>query len=224
MIKLAVFDMDGTLTLERSSWEYVHRKLHLWNQKAERYQQLFLEGKINYYTFCQLDARDWAGLPVARVKELIDGIPLRPGVRELLVTLKSHRVPVAIISTGLTMLAARINSGHQLDYFVANDLETRNGLFTGRAIINVSTDEPGITKRDYLTRLMHQYVVKSEQVMTVGDSPGDIEMFEESSYAFLMTGDGADSENNAGPGYPGHTREIKGLGELRRLVEAILHR
>jgi len=34
--KLALFDLDGTLTTERSAWEYIHRRLGVWDGQAEK--------------------------------------------------------------------------------------------------------------------------------------------------------------------------------------------
>lgn len=45
--KLVVFDLDGTLTRERSIWEYIHVRLGKWYGFAEEYQRQFLAGKIS---------------------------------------------------------------------------------------------------------------------------------------------------------------------------------
>jgi phosphoserine phosphatase len=55
-IKIVFFDCDGTLTKVKSSWEYLHRRLELWTDKADAYQVLFREGKIDYNEFCRKDA------------------------------------------------------------------------------------------------------------------------------------------------------------------------
>ena len=55
--KLALFDLDGTLTRERSSWEYIHRRLGVWEENAEKFQEAFLRGEIDYNRFCELDAK-----------------------------------------------------------------------------------------------------------------------------------------------------------------------
>jgi len=49
--KLVIFDLDGTLTQERSIWEYIHKQLGKWYGFAEEYQNLFLAGKISYEEF-----------------------------------------------------------------------------------------------------------------------------------------------------------------------------
>jgi phosphoserine phosphatase len=50
-LKLIAFDMDGTITEVRSSWEYLHRRPGIWNRQAEKYQERFLAGEISYEEF-----------------------------------------------------------------------------------------------------------------------------------------------------------------------------
>ena len=37
--RLVIFDLDGTLTQERSIWEYIHKQLGKWYGFAEEYQK-----------------------------------------------------------------------------------------------------------------------------------------------------------------------------------------
>ena len=62
--KLVIFDLDGTLTWERSIWEYIHIRLGKWYGFAEEYQNQFLADRINYQRFCELDAEVWKGMKV----------------------------------------------------------------------------------------------------------------------------------------------------------------
>ena len=72
MIELAIFDVDGTLTTHRSVWQYIHEQLGLWEGKAERFQQAYRDGEINYGEFCRRDAELWRGLDESRLQELAE--------------------------------------------------------------------------------------------------------------------------------------------------------
>src|SRR3972149_1012037 len=88
--KLVVFDLDGTLTQERSIWEYIHKRLGKWYGFAEEYQNQFLAGKISYQRFCELDAEVWKGMKVEEVSEIAKTVPFHHGADELVSYLKKR--------------------------------------------------------------------------------------------------------------------------------------
>ncbi len=84
--RIVFLDCDGTLTTVKSSWEYLHRRLNLWNGNADEYQTLFRQGVIDYREFCRRDALLWRGLSVGDLKSMIGEIPYQPAR-------KTRRVP-----------------------------------------------------------------------------------------------------------------------------------
>src|SRR5574340_605771 len=89
--RLVIFDLDGTLTRERSIWEYIHKRLGKWYGFAENYQKQFLAGDISYEEFCERDARVWKGVRVEEVIEIAKTVPFHPGLEELVQYLKRKR-------------------------------------------------------------------------------------------------------------------------------------
>lgn len=173
-IKLALFDLDGTLTKERSAWEYIHRYLGVWDGHAEKFQEAFLKGEISYTKFCQLDAAIWRGLEVSQIEKILREIPLQDGLEELLEYLRSKRVKLGIISSGLSLLANYLKKKYGFDYAVANELEIANGRLTGDIKINVYYDR----KKEWVEEAMRRFSVRPEEIMAVGDSHGDIDMLQ----------------------------------------------
>ena len=171
--KLALFDLDGTLTTERSAWEYIHRRLGVWDGQAEKFQQAYLRHEISYDEFCLLDAAVWRGMKVSAVKRILGGIPLQPGAGELIAYLREKGVRLGIISSGLSFLSERFQEEFGFDYAVANDLETEDGVLTGGIRINVHYDQ----KAEWVEDARRRFGVKQEEVFAVGDSAGDILMF-----------------------------------------------
>jgi phosphoserine phosphatase len=171
--KLALFDLDGTLTTERSAWEYIHRRLGVWDGQAEKFQQAYLRQEISYDEFCLLDAAVWRGMKVSAVKRILGGIPLQPGAGELIAYLREKGVRLGIISSGLSFLSERFREEFGFDYAVANDLETEDGVLTGGIRINVHYDQ----KAEWVEDARRRFGLEQEEVFAVGDSAGDILMF-----------------------------------------------
>jgi len=172
--KLALFDLDGTLTKERSAWEYIHRRLGVWDGYAEKYQEAFLRGEITYDRFCRLDAAIWKGMKISDLERILQDIPLYEGVEDLLQYLRSRGIKLGIISSGLTILSERMKKEFDFDYAVANELGVTDGLLTGEIKINVHYDQKG----DWVRDAQGQFNARQEEILAIGDSTGDIDMFQ----------------------------------------------
>jgi phosphoserine phosphatase len=172
--RLATFDLDGTLTQERSIWEYIHRQLGKWYGFAEQYQSQFLAGEISYEEFCERDAQVWKGMRVEELLEIIKTVPFHPGADELIHYLKQKGLKLSLISSGLSLLSDWVHQKYGFDYSVSNDLLHENGILTGRVRIRVHYDK----KAEWLKEILKKFGVKPDEAIAIGDSLGDIDMFQ----------------------------------------------
>jgi len=172
--KLALFDLDGTLTKERSVWEYIHRRLGVWDGYAEKFQEAFLNREISYDRFCQLDAGIWRGMKAAELEQIVREIPLYEGIEDLLGYLRSKGMKLGIISSGLSFLSDWVTEKYGFDYAVANELGVENGVLNGEIRINVHYDRKG----EWVQEARQKFDSQAEEVLAVGDSTGDIAMFQ----------------------------------------------
>lgn len=172
---MVFLDCDGTLTTVRSSWEYLHRQLGLWTDKADEYQVLFRAGKIDYHEFCRRDALLWRGLSASRLRSVISGITYQDGARELVRRLKEREIVTAIVSTGLTALVDKVREDLSIDISFSNDLLEANGSLTGEILINVDYDRKGPIVR----HVLESFNLSFDEVAAIGDGEGDRGMFEE---------------------------------------------
>ena len=171
--KLAIFDLDGTLTQERSIWEYIHKQLGKWYGFAEEYQKNFLAGKISYDRFCELDAKVWKGMEVEALSEIVRAVPFHSGVDELIGYLKHKGLKLAMVSSGLSLLSNWVHQKYGFDYSVSNDLLYEDGIFTGKVKIQVYFDK----KAEWAEKILKQFGVKPEEMIAIGDSRGDLDLF-----------------------------------------------
>jgi phosphoserine phosphatase len=172
--KLALFDLDGTLTKERSAWEYIHRRLGVWDGYAEKFQEAFLKGEISYDRFCRLDAGIWKGMKAAELKRIVREIPLYEGVEDFLGYLRSKGIKLGIISSGLSFLSDWITEKYGFDYAVANELGVEDGVLNGEIKIHVRYDRKG----EWVQEAQQKFNARNEEVLAIGDSPGDVTMFQ----------------------------------------------
>jgi phosphoserine phosphatase len=180
--KLALFDLDGTLTKEKSAWEYIHRRLGVWDGYAEKFQESFVRGEISYEEFCRRDAAIWKGMNVSEFKRILHEIPFHSGAEEVLIYLKEKGVKLGMISSGLSFLADRVKNRFGFDYAVANDLVTKDGVLTGDIKIQVHYDQ----KAEWVDEARRKFQVKKEEILAVGDSTGDIPMFRNCGFSIAF--------------------------------------
>lgn len=189
-LKIVFFDCDGTLTKVKSSWEYLHRRLNLWNGKADLYERLFEKGLINYHEFCKKDALLWKGLKVEDVMKIIEEIPLFEGSKELISYLKERGIFTAIVSTGLSFVVERVKKELSIDLAISNELLSEKGIITGEIKINVEYGKKGY----WVKKILKELGLKKEEAAAVGDGKGDGDMFLEVSFPIGFNIEGIDED------------------------------
>lgn len=191
--KLVIFDLDGTLTRERSVWEYIHKQLGKWYGFAEEYQNQFLAGKIDYQRFCELDAEVWKGMKVEEVLKIVKDVPFHSGVDELIDYFKAKELKLSMVSSGLSLLSNWVQERYGFDDSVSNDLLHENGVLTGKVKIRVYYDR----KAEWVERILKQFGVNPEEVIAIGDSKGDMDMFQRVGFSIAFNSSSRDLDQIA---------------------------
>jgi len=191
--KLVVFDLDGTLTRERSIWEYIHVRLGKWYGFAEEYQKQFLANKISYEEFCERDAQVWRGMKVGELLEMVKTVPFHPGADELITYLREKGLKLAVVSSGLSILSNWVHQKYGFDYSISNDLLHENGVLTGKVKIRVYYDK----KAEWVERILERFGMRPEQVIAIGDSAGDVDMFQMAGFSVAFNSSCRDLEKIA---------------------------
>ncbi len=191
--KLVIFDLDGTLTRERSIWEYIHKRLGKWYGFAEEYQNQFLAGEISYEEFCERDAQVWKGMKIEELLEIVKTVPFHEGVDDLIGYLKQKGLKLSMVSSGLSILSNWVHQRYGFDFSVSNDLLHENGILTGKVNIQVYYDQ----KAEWVRRILDRFEVKPEETIAIGDSHGDIEMFQRVGFPIAFNSSCEDLERVA---------------------------
>jgi phosphoserine phosphatase len=173
-IRLAFFDVDGTLKTERDPYVYLHRQLGC-VEAGLASLAAYLAGEIDYDTFAQRDAALWRGTPIAQVEAWFAAVPWVPEARELVAYLQAAGIPIILLSTGLSHHVEQVAAEIGADDWVANELLVENGCLAGRINVRIEWGQKGRVVREYQAR----YGVGSAECLAVGDSSGDLGMFAE---------------------------------------------
>ncbi len=166
-LRFVAWDVDGVLTEEHSSWDFILRESGFENE-CEKNKQLFFSGKIDYKTWAEMDIALLKGVSRREIMQIIDKIKTREGIPELLEDLQKNGVHNFIISAGIDLIAQRFRIPSYINRVLFDD----NDRVSGIDVIC------GLENKDVLTqKAMSIYGVKREEAAAVGDSSWDIPMF-----------------------------------------------
>ena len=181
--KLVVFDLDGTLTVQKSSWGIIHKYFGT-NLIAKKYLDLYLEGKIDYNEFMQKDIGSWPKpLHISEISHILSKFNLKDEVKYVLNIIFSKGIKIAIISAGIDLLAYQIANKFQIKHVYSNHLAIdKKGFLTGKGIINV---EPK-SKHLILIDLVKKLRLNLEECIAVDDSIYSLKFLQTAGIGLFM--------------------------------------
>jgi len=168
-IRLAVFDLDGTLTNIESTWQYLHVKLGTW-EIGRIFAEKYWRGEITYEKWADRDAMLWKGVPVEKVISILREIPYVEGAFETFDELKRRGIWTGIVSAGISLLADRAKKELGADFAVANKLLIEGGRLTGKIRVKVSLRN----KDESIKEMAWMLGVDLESCAVIGDNVFDL--------------------------------------------------
>lgn len=169
-----VFDLDGTLTREANSWAAVQRKLGPGGIERQRDRWArYREGSLDRTSFLVEQVADLRGRAAALLDEVVAEVEYHDGVAAACAELREAGVRLAIVSAGISALTERVATDLGMELHRANTIHVAGGLFTGEVDVTVA---PGDKARVFAETIATLGLDPAD-VVAVGDSPGDIDMF-----------------------------------------------
>ena len=169
--QLVVFDMDSTL-IDAEVIDELAKEAGVGDQVAA-ITEAAMQGKLDFKQSFRQRLELLEGLSVDVLQKVAQRLQLNEGAEHLIKTLKQLGYKTAIVSGGFTYFAEHLQFILGVDYIYANELDTENGLVTGKVVGDVID---GQRKADLLRELAQREGLALEQVIAVGDGANDLPM------------------------------------------------
>lgn len=174
-----VFDCDGVLSDNGSSWKNIHTKLGTdsKNGSHKKTLEMFLDGKISEEEFVEHDIRLWKSVkPDIHRDDIIrcySGFGLMKGARDVVEELQRRGVYVAIVSSGVDLFVGAIANMLKVDDWAANGFEwDEDGFLQNGLPTRVYSHNKGLMV-DKLARING---FDTSGIVSIGDSGTDLSM------------------------------------------------
>ncbi len=182
MLKLAIFDLDGTLKQARDPYIYLHTRLGTLEASEAFFADGFA-GRISYEDWLLLDAALWKGTPLSTIQSLFRENPYLPGAVETVKALKERGVKLALVSTGIQIHAEMVAEELGFDRALANEVLVRNGVISGEVRVQIPEGGKGAA----VERLLESFGVSPQECLAVGDTRSDADMFQRVGVSIAVT-------------------------------------
>ena len=176
--------MDGTILEEDSSWVALHRHFGT-TRMGKRGLKLYTDGKIDYTEFMRRDIASWPkNLAIDEVERILSKYRIRKEAPETVNRLKDFGAKVALVTSGIDILAERVAQDLGIDSWVANGLETTSsGRLAGTGIARVDPSRKDLAYLGLLSRLG----IRRENTIAVGDTIYDLRFLKSARMGFYLT-------------------------------------
>ena len=179
MLEAIVFDCDGVLADNGSSWQTIHEHFGTDNKES---LALFLDREISEAEFVEDDIRRWRDVQpdIHRddIMRCYGGIRLIDGARDVVSELQNRGVYVAIISSGVDLFVGAIASMLKVDDWASNGFEwDEDDWLLGGLPTRVYSHEKGLM----VDKLIDINGFDPTGVVSVGDYSTDLSMQVEDS-------------------------------------------
>jgi phosphoserine phosphatase len=182
-IKLAAFDLDGTVLEHNSSWVAIHRHFGTEHLGAASLR-LYTEGKIDYREFMRRDIASWPrGVRRDEIERILSEYKIRREAQKVFDELRARGIQTALVTSGIDILARDVAEELQIDHWVANGLKFgKDGRLQPKGVGRV---DPTRKDRAY-KKLLRRLGVPPKSTIAVGDTIYDLAFLKSAGLGFML--------------------------------------
>ncbi|MGJ7398483.1 phosphoserine phosphatase [Morganella morganii] len=168
---LLMMDMDST-AIQIECIDEIARLAGVGDEVAEVTERA-MQGELDFSESLKARVGLLAGADAAILQQVLDTLPLMPGLTSLVCKLQAMDWHVAIASGGFTFYANHLKDSLRLSAVYANQLEIKDGKLTGKVKGPVVDAK---YKAQALVKLAEFLNIPLEQTVAIGDGANDLKM------------------------------------------------
>ncbi|MDG7007371.1 MAG: HAD-IB family phosphatase [Nitrososphaerota archaeon] len=182
-IRLAAFDLDGTVLEHNSSWVAIHKHFGTEHEGATSLR-LYTEGKIDYREFMRRDIGSWPkGVTKDEIRGVLSGYRIRREAPEVFEALRSKGIKTALVTSGIDLLAKEVARELGIDHWLANGLRfNKSGVLLPDGIGRVDPTRKDLAYK----RLLAKIGVPAKTTIAVGDTIYDLAFLKSAGLGFML--------------------------------------
>ena len=181
--KLVIFDMDGTLITQESSWGAIN-KFFGTSRESKKSMILYLKGKINYSEWMRRDITSWPRpIHISSIKEILSNWVFKDGALEVIQEIKKKNIEIGVISSGIDVLVEEVSQRLGISIVKVNRLVVdEKGFLTGKGIMEVDPLRKDIVLED----ILEHTGIELNECMAIADSVMDASLLKAAGRGFFL--------------------------------------
>jgi len=189
MIRLACFDLDGTLVTGTSSFQFIAEKLGFGELLLE-YEAKYRLGVINNIKLADETAHLFKGLPIEQIDKLLYDIPKITNIGPTISDLKRRGIVVILASVTWSFLVEPFARTYGFDSYCGTVMQVQKGLLTGE----VKTYGTEQDKLEFFIKICQNHSITRNQTIAIGDSRSDHLVFRAAGMSIALNADTSTKE------------------------------
>ncbi|MCW1296272.1 MAG: HAD family phosphatase [Candidatus Parvarchaeota archaeon] len=196
-IRLIVFDLEGILTKNSSSWFTLNKKFGISEEEDKKYFNMYMANKITYKKWAEIIIKIWIKNAKPKKTHLLNFfkkvmLQLNPGVRKTIHELKKRGYKIVVISGSLDV-SINIKKILGVDEVIhgSKAIFDQRGNLIG---VDVNSDfhrKDFVGKFKSLIKICKKFNIKLDECAAIGDSWNDYLLFKKCAFSIAFNSNDA---------------------------------
>ncbi|UCH42183.1 MAG: HAD family phosphatase [Dehalococcoidales bacterium] len=186
MIRLACFDLDGTLVTETNTFRFIAEKLGFLDMILEYEEKERLGLLPDNKKVAQDTANLFKGISTETIKELLSDVPRIANIEPTVTELKKRGLILILASIQWDFLVEPFATEYGFDSYCGTGMKIQNDILTGE-LENFCTAQD---KLQYFLSVCNDYNIPASDTIAIGDSKSDHPVFKEVGTSIVLNADG----------------------------------